>query len=136
MDIFRAIEKNNIKKVKKLLDDGMDINMKDSSGSNALIIAVAYTTSPRMVQLLIDKGIDINVRNNYGMTALMLAVSYRKTKLVKLLLATGANINKKNRDGNTALMMAKEEEYEFKSISKKYKKIAQLIDKHKQKKAR
>jgi ankyrin repeat protein len=55
-----------------LLNRGADFNLKDNSGSTALMWAAAQGYE-ETVKLLIQSGADINQKNQGGYTALMLA---------------------------------------------------------------
>ena len=58
--------------VKRLLEGGADINVRDDEGRTALMFAVTnlHTDS---VKALLEHGADVNTRNNDGCTALILA---------------------------------------------------------------
>jgi ankyrin repeat protein len=103
--LIKASEKNNISLVKKLLDMGVDVNVKDDDGSNALMMA-SKNGYEDVVKMLLDRGADVNVENKYGNNALMSASMYGNTEIVKLLLDKGADVNVENKYGNNALIYA------------------------------
>jgi ankyrin repeat protein len=104
MDIFTAIENNNIKAVKSLLLAGLDVT-RDNYGYTALHYACWYNCV-EVAKLLLTAGADINTRDSYGHTALDLACLYNCVEIAKLLISSGANINAKDSDGETALHYA------------------------------
>ena len=95
--------------VKRLLDEGADINAKD--GGLTLLTKAATEGYLKTAKLLIDKGADINARTNEGSSALMAASMAGYTKIVELLVNAGANTKAKNNMGYTAEMYAKEKGY-------------------------
>ena len=104
--------------VKKLLDEGADINAKDDGLT--LLTKAATEGYLKTAKLLIDKKADINARTNEGNTALMAASMTGYTKIVELLVNVGANTKAKNNMDYTAEMYAKE---------KGYTNIVQLLNK-------
>jgi ankyrin repeat protein len=58
--------------VKLLIDNHCDVNVSNSNGSTALILA-ALNGHSECVKLLIDNHWDVNVSNSNGDTALKLA---------------------------------------------------------------
>ena len=95
--------------VKRLLDEGADINAKD--GGLTLLTKAATEGYLKTAKLLIDKGAEIDARTNEGTSALMVASSGGYTKIVELLVNAGANAKIKNNMGYTAEMYAKEKGY-------------------------
>ena len=53
--------------VRKLLDNGADVNARDAEGNTSLILASFYA-SPERLELLIEKGADVNAANKAGVT--------------------------------------------------------------------
>jgi Ankyrin repeats (3 copies) len=91
-----AARKGDAPLVKKLLDDGVDVNTKYRYGATALFYACDHGHVD-VVKVLLDKGADLTLKDTfYGFTPLMLAVSpaqKRKpehTEIAELLIAKGS----------------------------------------------
>src|SRR5215470_1532746 len=91
-----AARKGDAATVKKLLDEGVDVNTKFRYGATALFYACDHGHL-EVVKVLLDKGADLTVKDTfYGFTPLMLAVSPAQnrrpehTEIAKLLIAKGS----------------------------------------------
>src|SRR6187402_2721321 len=91
-----AARKGDAAAVKKLLDEGVDVNTKFRYNATALFYACDHGHVD-VVKVLLDKGADLTVKDTfYGFTPLMLAMSPAQkkkpehTEIAKLLLAKGA----------------------------------------------
>lgn len=85
--LMKAAKAGNEWQVKRLLEAGADINLKDNDGWTALMYTVRYNEGLECVELLLNAGADIKVANNYGLTAIALAANYNNNPkiLTKLL---------------------------------------------------
>ncbi|MCU6499241.1 ankyrin repeat domain-containing protein [Rugamonas sp. A1-17] len=103
VDLFRAIQLDNVSGVKKLLERGLSPNLREPGGETALIIAMRYEAY-RVATLLMDQpGIDLEAKAPNGNTALMMA-AFRQNKAAVLdMIKRGAQVNQK---GWTALHYA------------------------------
>jgi ankyrin repeat protein len=70
---FHAVKKNNIEKVKELINQGVDINIQDEHDNTALIYSSYYGCIEITEFLLNQPGIDINIKNKNGNDSLFLA---------------------------------------------------------------
>jgi uncharacterized protein len=101
--LFNAVQNNNIREVKLLLDKGADPNAYDDDSDNVLINATLFASADCM-KLLLQHKANPNLENKYGEMPLMLCTS--DLDKMKLLLQYGANINDTSQSGNNALMIA------------------------------
>ena len=100
------MEDNNQTRVRQLLDDGVNPNVRWSDGLTALHYA-SGKGDKLLVQLLLKKGADIDIEDTFTVrTALQFASINGHTDIVQLLLEKGANINAIDIDGRTALQFA------------------------------
>jgi len=102
---FKAIEKGDYYKVKKLLHINPKL-INSVDGDNTSLHHAAHFGYVKIATLLISKGININVRDGRGDTPLHEATRYRKVNVVRLLLSKGANVNVKNMNRETPLSIA------------------------------
>jgi ankyrin repeat protein len=91
-----AARKGDAAAVKKLLDEGVDVNTKFRYNATAIFYASDHG-HVEVVKVLLDKGADLTVKDTYyGFTPLMLATSPAQkkrpehTEIAKLLIAKGA----------------------------------------------
>ena len=73
-ELSRAILHGYIKEVKRLLDNGADVNAVNELGNTALHFAVLQD-EPVIVYLLLEAGADVSVKNKYGETPMGLGTS-------------------------------------------------------------
>lgn len=124
--LIRAIANNHLTEVKKLLQKGVNPNLKISDRDNLpLIFAVfekEYFTLPQgsigdrcrtlyrivanqeCLRLLLEYGANPNQKNSQGRTALEIAILWCMPDIVKLLLIHGADPNLQDSRGITPLM--------------------------------
>jgi hypothetical protein len=91
-----AARKGDAATVKKLLDEGVDVNTRYRYGVTVLTYACDHGNL-EVVKVLLDHGADVNVKDTfYGFTPLMLAVSPAQKRkpehidIARLLIAKGA----------------------------------------------
>lgn len=108
--LIDAAWRDNLKLVRKLLDEGADVNSKTDSGETALMMALSPDRI-QMAKLLLSRGIDVNAGTTRGKTALFQAAANGNTKLVRLLLDKGADVHAKTEWGLTALAIAQKNGY-------------------------
>lgn len=108
MNLLRASAKGDLESVKKLLNDGEDVNITDMQGRTALIEA-AWSGKENVVKLLVEKKADVNIADNSGYTALMRASESGYVSIVKVLVNNGADVNARGKvRGTSSLMLAAE----------------------------
>ncbi|XP_046654295.1 putative ankyrin repeat protein RF_0381 isoform X1 [Daphnia pulicaria] len=99
-------------KIKTLIRRGVDVNAKDSEGSNALHLLCQYNSSERLfdaIKLLIQLRIDVNEKDKDGSNALHLLCQYNSSErlidAMTLLIDSGIEVDEKVKDGDNALHM-------------------------------
>lgn len=107
-DLFAAIEKNDIQKVRYLIAIGAPVNAKDPYASMTPLMMAAYDGYTEIARLLIEKGAEVNAKGgvDLDMTPLIYAASQDRVDMVKLLLEKGATVNAKTQYGWTPLFFA------------------------------
>jgi len=80
----------NKPEVMRLLEEGVDVNLRDMDGRTALMYA-SFNGHTDIVNELLKKGAEVNLRDNYGRTPLMFASSGPFHETVKLLLENRAD---------------------------------------------
>jgi len=127
--LVHASKFGNSEIVQLLLDNGSDINKKDSSGKSSLYWASLNeddTESARICSLLIKKGVDVNAQAHDGRTAVFGAVvgikNYQKnTKTLEVLLKAGGDPNIQMTSGTSALYLAVDTSFEAVKMLLKHK---------------
>ncbi len=90
--------KGDVDGVRSLLDQGVNVNAKDSAlGCTALVYAAQWD-KPDVVLLLLARGADINMIGD-GYTPLTMAAFMGKTDIVRILIDKGADVNKTDENG-------------------------------------
>ncbi len=93
--------------VKKLVEEGADVNESYCGGKSPLITSakVSYPADELIVEFLLANGADVNRRDNHGDMALHHALYQSKPrfKLIKSLINHGADINAQGFEGYTPL---------------------------------
>ena len=88
-----------------LMENGLDVNHKDSSGSLALNIACREGHTD-LVSLLLKYRADVNLQDGEGLSSLMEAVSCGHREICLLLFRYRAKVNLQDSKGWSALMLA------------------------------
>ena len=104
--IWQAALDNDLPRVKKLLNNGCDINSTDSSGYSALHYA-ARSNHIDLVRYLISNGSCVNCTTRAGgETPLHRAAYMGNLEIIQLLYSSGGSILLQNNDGQTCLHKA------------------------------
>jgi hypothetical protein len=85
-----------------LLENGHDLNSKDSTGRTPLSYAAKYGHEA-VVKLLLEKGAELETKSDSSQTPLSWAAEWGHEAAVKLLLEKGAELETKDDRGQTPL---------------------------------
>lgn len=103
--LFDAVLKGDVKAVRQMLQNRVDVDAAQPDGSTALIVA-ADRRDLDVANLLIRAKANVNAANQYGATALFVASASGHTALVRVLLGANADPNVPLVSGETPLMAA------------------------------
>lgn len=92
-----AIENQNVRIVKLLLEYGSNVNITDRNGYNSLHLAVK-SRNYSICEYIIDKIADVNSRYKTGESALHIACNLQLVDIVKLLIKYNIDTNIKDYD--------------------------------------
>ena len=87
-----VLHNRNIKKMKRFLEHGIDINQKDKSGDTPLIYVIKYNYNPSelfsvdFIKFLLKSGADINIKDNKGKTAFDIALKNKDKVFLNILI--------------------------------------------------
>jgi ankyrin repeat protein len=104
-DLITAAVYGHIDSIKKIIEEGADINMTDNDGDSPLHRA-CLSSREQAVSFLISHGATVNSRSNNGQSPLHYAAYAGNNKIVKLLIEAGADINMMSIHGQTPLNRA------------------------------
>lgn len=103
--LVSAAGKGSLAQLKRLLDEGVDVNSMNLDGRRAISTA-AENNQGAAASLLIQRGVDLNLLDTTGESALWWASRYGYEELVRLLLSNGASLSIADCDGLTPLFAA------------------------------
>lgn len=104
-EFIQAINNKDEKKVRELLQQGVDVNKIYEDSVTALINASIYGCSG-IVQLLLKHGAIVDMVDHNGNPAILHAVNYGHIAVVELLFKGGADPFFKHRNGATLIDLA------------------------------
>ncbi|KAK5581249.1 hypothetical protein RB653_001280 [Dictyostelium firmibasis] len=105
-DLIRSAGNNDIKKLREMLDCGVDINMKEVDKGTTAIHIACTRGHKQSIELLVSRGVDVNVQDNRGVTPLHSLVNNRYDILALWLVRNGAKINLTDNNGFSAYDLA------------------------------
>ncbi|XP_024913760.1 ankyrin-3 isoform X7 [Cynoglossus semilaevis] len=107
---LRAARAGNLEKALDYLKNGVDVNICNQNGLNALHLA-SKEGHVEVVAELIKQGANVDATTKKGNTALHIASLAGQTDVVKELVTHGANVNAQSQNGFTPLYMAAQENH-------------------------
>ncbi|XP_023196297.1 ankyrin-3-like isoform X5 [Xiphophorus maculatus] len=107
---LRAARAGNLEKALDYLKNGVDINICNQNGLNALHLA-SKEGHVEVVAELIKQGANVDAATKKGNTALHIASLAGQSEVVKELVTNGANVNAQSQNGFTPLYMAAQENH-------------------------
>lgn len=93
-EFFKAIQLDDARKVKQLLNRGFDVNTVGPKGVPGLLLAIREPSPKALVELLNAPGLQAEVRNNNDESALMLAALAGMQAVCARLIERDADVNK------------------------------------------
>ncbi len=107
--ILAALKRGHTVVATIVLSAGAGVNLRNSLGLTALLVACGKTTHGYRVitEALIAKGANVNVRDPLGNTPLMLALSGQMFDIARLLIQHGANVFATSPKGVTPVELAR-----------------------------
>jgi len=124
-----ASNDGHVELVEMLLNNGANVNAKNSYGVTALHIA-SREGHTDIVAMLLAAGADVNIKSDFGDTVLLRASNNGNTEIVSMLLEYGADVNAENNYGQTALSLASLNGYtDIVKLLKQYI-VAQTLPRH------
>jgi len=103
--LLRAARKGDYAAIKKMLENGNDVNLLQRGEGTPLTMAIR-TGNFKVAQLLVEKGADPNLGTQSDGHPLLLAVQKRRIDLVLLLIEKGVDVNMKFPGDGSALIQA------------------------------
>ena len=103
--LFKALEKNDLPKIKEILTEGASINSVDEYGYSALHVAVSRGFN-EIALFLVENNIDLNKQDKYGQTIMHYVAEYNQLELAKAALLKDANLSIEDIYGNQPLWTA------------------------------
>ncbi len=101
-ELFAAVRRGDVQRVKELLDEGADANEPEPNGMTVLMVAVAENQNAVAQELIARKELNLDAQDDLGMTALMLAAAGNNITVAKLLLNAMAGDDLLNADNDSA----------------------------------
>ncbi len=105
--LVEAIEQGKVDVVKKLIEEGINLNLSRNGVSPLMLAASKGNTE--IAEVVLQAGVNINAKDDDGWTALhKAAVDQAGTAIIELLMHSGIDVAAQNNAKKTALMLAEE----------------------------
>jgi ankyrin repeat protein len=76
-EIFESAKLNNLKRVKELLDAGVDVNLVDFDNGSTPLHYACSNGGKQTIEFLVDRGATVNAQNERGITPLHMLITKR-----------------------------------------------------------
>ena len=86
--LHEAVKRGNIDMVKRLIEEGANVDARDENNDTPLFIAVGHSHKD-IAELLILKGANVNAVTKYGITPLFWADVEEHKDVMELLIGEG-----------------------------------------------
>ena len=103
--LVAAAEAGDTAMLRRLLDAGAAIDLRDTRGRTALL-AATHANRVDAARLLIERGADVNAKDAIQDSPFLYAGAEGRVEILRLTLAAGADLTSTNRFGGTALIPA------------------------------
>ena len=101
-----CIQHNNFKSAAWLIDNGIDVTIKNNDNDDALNLAIKKKNLALVKKILSTKQIDINKKDAKNKTLLQNAILYGAKEIVQYLLEQGIDYTSLDNDNKNALIDA------------------------------
>ena len=109
-EFLEAAIHNDVDTLAKLLDEGVNPEVRDNDGNTALIL-FSNKGNKEALEILVNKGADLNARDQNGNTAFLITVKKGYLELASLFLENGADIKITDKGGQGAVHWAAAKDY-------------------------
>ncbi|BBG66679.1 ankyrin repeat [Hydrogenimonas sp.] len=111
-ELIDAVRNGAADRVKRLLDEGCDVNVADDEERPLLLVAIRSGAEKGMAELLLERGADIGWTTAEGVGLLDEAVERNRLDLAELFIDRGLDpALTRRRSGMTPLMLAASFDY-------------------------
>ena len=100
-----AVLGDNLRKIKLLLQSGIDPDTANAHGLNVMMFAI-NCNSRMAVAAMIEAGANVNYRNAWGFTPLMCSICIKCKDVIGILLGAGADVNVPDNQGSSPIFYA------------------------------
>ncbi|XP_075391069.1 ankyrin-3 isoform X1 [Tenrec ecaudatus] len=107
---LRAARAGHVEKALDYIKNGVDVNICNQNGLNALHLA-SKEGHVEVVSELLQREANVDAATKKGNTALHIASLAGQAEVVKVLVTNGANVNAQSQNGFTPLYMAAQENH-------------------------
>lgn len=120
-ELHDAASNGDIAKVRQLLSEGVDVNIRQSIVEHTPLHLAAAEGHIEVVEFLLEKGANVKVKNHGEYTPLHLAALHGRKNVVKLLIESGSDVNARDDNNDTPLnetmIVLNDNEHEYAAIA-------------------